>query len=204
MDKNFDALVMSLSVLLASGKIGNVGAAIAQLEDLVAAAEVGTCKVWKDWRKNGGAIGDECLSVLARRTVLQRMLVEARATMYNIQSPLRIVRVRGSSTVDLTLTAVRGLSHREIAEALMSSLLVEGANYYYWMIDIYDDYCIYEQTERTLDYSGVSKLYRRDYTIGVDETVIFGTPTEVEKKITYVEAIQIEAGGTLRIVRQVQ
>ena len=201
MNKSIDDLVISLGAQISSGSIGSVLSAIGQLEGLSAAAEVGVRKVWVDWRQSGGPIGDDRLSILARRSLLRQLLSEARHRARTLQSSLRFAQ--GKMSIDIIAQTGATMSHREITEALQNALAeAAGPNYRCWIIDIWPDSVIYE--ESNADYTGETKLYRRDYSISVDETVTLGDPVAVERKVAYVDAARIEPGGVVRFLRQVK
>lgn len=201
MKNSIDALITSIEAQVSSGNIGSILSAIGQLEGLSAGAEAGVQKVWIDWRRAGGPIGDARLLVLARRSLLRQLLAEARHNVRTLQASLRFAQ--GKMSIDLMAQTGATMSHREIAEALQNALAeAAGPSYRCWIIDIWPDSVIYE--ESNADYTGETRLYRRDYSISVDETVTLGDAVAVERKVAYVDAARIEPGGVVRFIRQVK
>ena len=201
MKNSIDDLIASIETQVSSGNFGSLLAAIGQLEGLTAAADSGVRKVWTEWRQSKGPIGDVRLSVLARRSLLRQLLAEARHTARTLQASLRFAN--GKMSIDVMAQTGATMSHREIHEALQNALAeAAGSNLRCWIIDVWPDNVIYE--ESNADYTGETRLYRRDYSISVDETVTLGDPVAVERQISYVDAARVEAGGVVRLFRRVK
>lgn len=94
---------------------------------------------------------------------------------------------------------VEAESHGEIRDDLQDALrevLPTGDGYWFWIVDVWDDYVVYEQESP----GNPTKYFKRTYTI-TEGVVAYGDPEEVERTVEYVpvteatEAARVTEGG---------
>lgn len=201
MERRFMQEVRGVGKMLSSKNLSELKKALSILGDLIQRAEAERDSMISAMQATGEKWKTESLAVLNKTCVLAQLAREAKARLQDNSGAaelLKSVPNLENALLFPKLAAGAEMSFDAITSAIRAALIAEDAAFYYWIMDAYKDYVIYQQEPRTTTTTTEVKLWKRSYSM-MDGAVTFGAPTEVERQVIYVE--KKSAGAVIRIDR---